>query len=533
MRPATFQRPFPWTNPTWLRAFVPRLSGALAPRLSGALAPTLCAALTPVLCAALALLLAASIATAQEPEDLTSAQRVDTLFAPFDRTDGPGAAVTVILDGEVVHERGYGMADLEHGLAITPSTRFQVASVSKQFTAFAIRLLEAEGKLSLDDDIREHLPEMHDFGSTITVGHMVHHTSGLREPSTLQRLAGWRSGDATTQEDLLAVAFRLRELNFEPGSQYTYNNLGYTLLAEIVERVSGQPFREFLDERVFGPLQMTSSLVNDNRNEVIPNRARSYARAGDGWEERTLNFEALGSTGIFTTVEDLVRWDQNFYDAAVGGAQVIRAMQEPGRLNDGTELTYASGLMLPEYRGVQAVHHTGSHAAYRIALFRVPEHRFTAIILSNDAALDRNEMPRRVADIYLEDVLDPVEPPVAEADEPDAPAAEAERAEEEATEDREPTLTADEMEAFVGHFYSPEAEALVQVEVEEGELVLHFRKGRSTLQYRGDDTFSGVGSQVRFLRSDDGSVAGFLVSNARLTGLRFLPADLVVHDEGW
>lgn len=478
-------------------------------------------------------------AQAQDTTTLPVYQQVDQLFAELDGPETPGAALAVIRDGQVIYQRSYGMANLEYRIPVSGASRFQLASVSKQFTAFAIQLLAADGHLSLDDDIRLHLPELHDFGHTITIAHMIHHTSGLRELSTLRTVAGWRGGDVTLHADQLDFAVRLRELNFEPGNQYVYNNLGYALLGEIVERVSGQSLREFSDERIFRPLGMTGTHVADRGWEPIPNRASSYARSGDRWDERLLNTSHIGSSGVFTTLEDMVKWDRNFSHMRVGGPEVVEAMLRPGLLNDGDDAGYASGLMLRTYRDQPVVQHTGSHAGYRSAFFRMPDQRFTVIILSNNARMNTSQLPRRIADIFLADVL------------PAAESAEAELAGEESAEmvhddpAVSPVLAAGDegaatfiasgtgtpganapLEDYAGMFYSDEADAIVRIKLQDERLVLRHRKGSSNLRHVEDDTFNGLGSTIRFVRDADGTVTGFFVTNQRAHDIRFMRAEL-------
>jgi CubicO group peptidase (beta-lactamase class C family) len=278
---------------------------------------------------------------------------VDSIFARYTTPGSPGCVVAVLKDGELVYQQGYGMANLEHNVPITPATVFNIGSMAKQFTAFAIALLEAEGRLSLDDDIRTHLPDMHDFGSTITIRHLIHHTSGLRCTfPQLLALAEWRDTDATTTQDVYWLLKKQRGLNFRPGDEYAYSNSNYILLALICEQVSGQSFAAFCQERIFNPLGMTSSVINDSFFKVIPNRALGYYNEGpDNWFYAPLTDSVVGPTNVYTTVQDLAKWDENFYTGKVGGPGVIQRMQQPGRLNDGTELDYAFGLIVgPEHR---------------------------------------------------------------------------------------------------------------------------------------------------------------------------------------
>lgn len=241
-------------------------------------------------------------ALAQNTEDPLT-KKVDQLFATWDKPESPGAAIAVIKDGVVVYKRGYGSANLEYNVPITPQTVFHVASVSKQFTAFAIALLAHQGKLSLDDDIRKHLPEVPDFGKKITIRHLIHHTSGLRDQWTLLGMAGWRLDDVITKEHILKMVRHQKELNFDPGAENLYSNTGYTLLAVIVERVSGQSFRDYTDANIFKPLGMTNTHFHDDHERIVKNRAYSYSPAGPGggFKAAPLNYANVGATSLFTT----------------------------------------------------------------------------------------------------------------------------------------------------------------------------------------------------------------------------------------
>jgi CubicO group peptidase (beta-lactamase class C family) len=281
-------------------------------------------------------------------------EQVDQLFTKWDKVETPGAAIAIIKDGKIIYSRGYGMANLEYDIPNTPATVFHIASVSKQFTAFAIYLLERENKLSLDDDVRRYLPELHDFGKAITIRQLLHHTSGLRDQWNLLALAGWRLEDVITQQDVLGLIWRQKELNFAPGEQMLYSNTGYTLLGLIVERVSGTSLSKFTQERIFQPLGMTHTHFQDDYGSLVKNRAYSYYTQEGGYKYIALSYSTVGPTSLFTTVEDLARWDQNFYDGRVGGEMVLDKMQAKGQLNNGRDINYASGLVIDEYRGLSS-----------------------------------------------------------------------------------------------------------------------------------------------------------------------------------
>jgi CubicO group peptidase (beta-lactamase class C family) len=347
---------------------------------------------------------APSEVTPKPASDTSLPAKIDKLFANWDKPDSPGAALMVFKDGAVVYKRGYGRANLEYDIPITPAAVFHVASVSKQFTAFAIALLASQGKLSLDDDIRKHLPEVPDFGKTITIRQLIHHTSGLRDQWELLSMAGWRLDDVITKEHILKMVRNQKELNFDPGSEHLYCNTGYTLLAVIVERVSGQSFRQFTETNIFKPLGMTNTHFHDDHEMVVKNRAYSYSPAREGgFKLSALNYANVGATSLFTTAEDMARWVQNFDDGRVGGSAVIEQMHQQGVLNNGQKISYAFGLVIGKYKGLKTVDHSGGDAGYRSYVIRFPDQKFAVVVLSNLGNFNPNTMARQVADIYLAD----------------------------------------------------------------------------------------------------------------------------------
>jgi CubicO group peptidase (beta-lactamase class C family) len=348
---------------------------------------------------AVALGLATTSTARSEPQDETA--RVDQLFQQWDKPASPGCAMAAMKDGRIVHKRGYGMADLDRGEKITPATVFHVGSISKQFTATAVLMLEHEGKLSLDDAAKTYVPELPDFGVKITLRHLLHHTSGLRDQWELLRLAGWRPGDLITDEDVLTIMSRQRALNFPPGSEFLYSNTGFTLLAQIVKRVSGKTFRSFTTERIFQPLAMEHTHFRDDHAEIVKNIAYGYGQKGNRFDLNVPNFDTVGATSLLTTVEDLALWDENFYTARLGGEAIIKELQQPGRLDDGTAIDYAAGLVVTKYRGLKIVEHAGADAGYKAAMMRFPDQHFSVATLCNLASIDPGALNRKIADIYL------------------------------------------------------------------------------------------------------------------------------------
>lgn len=333
---------------------------------------------------------------------------MDSLFIQWDRTDSPGCAVAVYRNSEIVRARGYGMANIEHGIAIAPNSVMDIGSTSKQFTAMSIVLLAEDGVLSLDDDVHRFVPELPDYGSRITIRHLLTHTSGLRDYLTLWYLAGVDAADWTTGADALALIVRQRKLNFPPGEQYLYSNSGYFLLSVIVERASGKSLAAFAQERIFAPLGMRHTRFNDDHTAIIPNRATGYEpRANGGFAADMSNYEQTGDGAVHTSVEDLLRWDENFYTARVGGRRALDLMQTPGTLNSGRSLTYALGLTVEPYRGLRTVSHGGSWAGYRAELLRFPDQHFSVACLCNRGDANPSRLARQVADIYLADQLAP------------------------------------------------------------------------------------------------------------------------------
>ena len=334
-------------------------------------------------------------------------EKVDRLFADYDKPVPRGAAVAVVRDGRVLYRKEFGCADLDHNIPITSETVFDIASVSKQFAGMAVAMLLEEGKLSLDENIGTYVPEVPDFGNTITLRHLVHHTSGLRDwPGTLL-LGGWRFDDVISFRNIMDMVRHQEKLNFEPGSEYTYSNTGYNLLAEAVARVSGISFRQWTDRRIFAPLGMKDTHFHDDHEEIVKKRATAYRPDGRGGFKKVGNsLTAMGSSSLFSTVDDLVLWANNFDNPVVGGSVVIEKMEERGVLNSGKRIDYAFGQSVSSYRGAKSVSHSGGWAGFRTYLIRFPDLRFNVIVLCNLSSLNPREKALRIADLYLSDHLE-------------------------------------------------------------------------------------------------------------------------------
>ena len=331
----------------------------------------------------------------------TPNEKVDQLFTVWNSDQTPGAAVAVVKDGVVIYKKGYGMANLEYEIPITPASVFHVASVSKQFTVFSVLLLEKQGKVSLDDDVRKYLPEVPDFGKTITLRHLASHTSGLRDQWDLLVMGGWRMDDVITKEQILKMVSRQKELNFNPGEEFSYCNTGFTLLAEVVSRLSGKTFSEFTQENIFKPLKMSRTLFYDDHEKIVKQRAYSYRTDSSGYKKSVLNFANVGATSLFTTAEDLHLWALNFSAPIIGSPDIINKMNTLAKLNNGKTFGGALGQFTGNYKGLNEIQHGGADAGYRSFLTRFPDEKFAVIVLSNAAEFNASSMAHKIVDIYL------------------------------------------------------------------------------------------------------------------------------------
>lgn len=331
--------------------------------------------------------------------------RIDEIFAQYNHTNSPGCAVGVIQEGRLVFARGYGMASLELGVPNSPQTVFYIGSTSKQFVAAAAMLAEVDGYLSLDDDIRQYVPEIPDYGQPITIRHLIHHTSGLRDYLSLMNMGGWPFENVYTDAWTIDLVARQQALNFEPGERNLYSNSGYFLLAEIVGRATGSSLREYTDRRMFEPLGMVHTHFHDDRRMVVPNRAMAYSPGGNGEFrlEWYTNFDKVGSGGLLTTVEDMFLWDQNFYHDRLADGMFRERMLTRGALTNGTELAYAFGLAHGEYRGRATVRHGGAFMGFRAEHLRFPNEALSITVLCNLASTQPARLADQVADIYLQD----------------------------------------------------------------------------------------------------------------------------------
>lgn len=403
--------------------------------------------------------------------------RIDEVFVRFAGNDSPGCAAGVYRNGQVVFARGYGMADLERGVPITPATLFDLGSTSKQFTAAAIALLVADGRIGFDNEARRYVPELPAYQPPITVDQLVRHTSGLRDYIGILNLGGRRTDDASDDQDALDAIVRQRALNFAPGTRWDYSNSGFFLLSVIVKRVTGQTLAEFAAERIFRPLGMERTHYRDRHLALLRGRALAYSPGDEGELENDVpNWDQLGDGAVWSSVDELVRWDRNFDEGTVGGAELRRQLLEPGRLADGSPHSYGRGLFVDRYRGLERFHHGGAWGGFRAMYMRFPSERTGVAILCNVATAGTPNLAERVADVVLEGRFP--EPAKALAG-PDSKAA-------------APAARVDPVR-YVGLYYSPAEEGVVRVAARGEGLVARVPGGALPLSPADGDRFDAIG----------------------------------------
>jgi CubicO group peptidase (beta-lactamase class C family) len=459
--------------------------------------------------ACLSAVLVAIVAANTEAQDARSTG-VDSIFSPFTVAGSPGCAVGVVSDGKLIHGKGYGLANLDYSLPIDTRSVFYLASVSKQFTAFSIALAAQEGKLSLDDDVRKYIPELPDYGTPVTIRHLVHHTSGVRDYLTLIPLSGRHSDDNWTDAALSGLISRQKALNFTPGSEYLYSNTGYVLLAEVVKRATGQPLSAYANAKIFQPLGMKDTHFHDDASVIVPRRVIGYTSTPNGWRmNHWFSFDKVGDGGLYSTIEDLAKWDANFYSGQVGGAAVKSQILQRGLLTRGDTTTYAFGLIFNSYRGLPVIEHGGSLTGFRTGLIRFPDQRLSAIVLCNTPTANVGLVARRVADIYLGDRMTAPTPPGRGGGANPQPMS------------LPPVVTASDGAEFTASYRSEELDAIYVLATDSGQLVLRTGTGRSLLRRSEPDVLTTGNLSLRFFRDASGRISGFTLDAGRVRGIRF------------
>jgi CubicO group peptidase (beta-lactamase class C family) len=336
------------------------------------------------------------------PQEITG--KIDSLFSQWARTSSPGCAVGVVRNDSLIFSKGYGMANLEYGVPITPETIFHIASVSKQFTAYSILLLERQKKLSLDDDIHKYLNWFPDLKEKITILNLLNHTSGIRDQWELLAIAGTRLDDVITQDQIIKILSKQQALNFKPGTDWSYSNSGFTLLAEIVKSVSGQTLRQFTDSAIFKPLGMKNTHFHDNYTEIVPNRSYSYVATGkDHYANAVLNYSNVGPSSLFTNIDDMSKWIMNFYDPVVGDAIEIQELTDPVIVNGVKQRNYAKGIVADSIYGQKRYQHGGVDAGYQTFVSVFPGLKMGFIVFSNLGDVNVQRKNEQLTSLLIKD----------------------------------------------------------------------------------------------------------------------------------
>lgn len=403
---------------------------------------------------------------------------IDSLIRNQIKEGSPGCVVGVIKDGEFIHKKAYGLANLDYEIPLATSSVFRIASTSKQFTAACIFLLEKQGKINLNDDIRKYLNDFPFYGDTIRVKNLIYHTSGLRDYTGLMYLCGLEDDYHYTSNDLYQLTIRQKELDFKPGTQFSYSNTGYFLLSKIVESITGTTLNEYAKTNMFIPLGMTNTHFHDNHKMIVKNRAYGYSYEKDTYEIAMSNNDIVGDGGIFTTLDDLKLWDENFYSHKVGGLDWHEKMITNGKLNDESEIPYAGGLFIRNYRGLKKVTHTGWYAGFKSSIAQYPEVKTCIIILANNTELEPPILTNQIADIVL---IDKLEPKISSIKKP--------LSNNPVNKDQSETPK-DMMKALVGEYFSSELNFRYQIFIKEGKLFCKIGNNElQQLQYINNEHF--------------------------------------------
>lgn len=451
--------------------------------------------------------------TGQNKLSFQQIRAINNLFEDWNSQEEAGLAIGIIQNQELLFAKGYGMSDLEHQIPFEVTTVADIGSVAKQFTCFGIVLLEQEGKLSFDDDIKKFLSYVPDFGSPITVRHLIHHTSGLREIYTSLYIAGHQDGDLIRQRDVIQLVKHQQELNFPPGEEFLYCNTSYALLAEIIEAVSGQSYEDFLSARIFKPLGMQNTYVMDRQGKIFPNCAESYAKIRSTFIKKYDNCSMYGQGGIYSTIQDMLRWLANYEDPKVGGAAAISQMLQHGILNSGDTLTYAFGLYDKKDEGIRRIYHGGASAGYRSTINWLPEQELGFILMSNRSDFNREKSAQKIIEILLANELKP-EPKISNGNKTKTQEVSPPIIEENTTN----------LQSFEGTYFSEELKTTYTLFVQNGTLKAeHFRLGTFWLSPKtsAKDFFSSRIGEIRFERDEKKAVNAFRVSMDRVRGIKF------------
>lgn len=330
------------------------------------------------------------------------AAKVDAIFADTDKPNHPGAALGIFKNGEIIYAKGYGYANLEYDIPISSTSVFRIASTSKQFTAACIVLLSQQGKLSLDDTLDTFFPEFPEYAKTITIRHLLNHTSGIRDYLVLSSLSGLGDEDFYTDKDVMKWLIHQEALNFNPGDEHLYSNSGYWLLGQIIQKVTKTSMADYAIKEIFKPLGMNNTHFHNDYTAIVKNRASGYyPTQSGGFQISMTTLNMIGDGGIFTTIEDLKKWDDAYYNSTILTRDFWKVMTTTTILNDGTTNDYASGLQVGDYNGHKIISHGGAFVGFRAQKFQFPEDHFTVVVLANRGDANPDDLASKVTDLFL------------------------------------------------------------------------------------------------------------------------------------
>lgn len=439
---------------------------------------------------------------------------IDSLFLEWNTPNHPGGVFAINQGGKRVYSKAFGLASLEYLVPNTTGTRFNIASISKQFTAMAIVKLHLEGKLSIDADIREYLPELPDFGEKVTCRHMLHHTSGLRSLHAMLGLAGWRGDDTRTNEDLFRYVLNQKDLNFKPGDEYMYCNTGYILMAIIVERLTGENFADWMTAEIFEPLGLNDTYVEDRYNRIVANNATSYYRRGDEFIRSVEYWGYTGSGNIHSSADDLLKWYRYYYKAPEGWQEAFKMMQTTDPFNDGKPNNYAFGVNVREFLGEKSISHGGSIGGFRSYAVTFPEKETEVVVITNFSSSGSGTKANQAISILFDKPLPERQP----------------RPEQ---EDKKPYMLTDaEMKAIAGDYWSTELETIYRFYMADGKLFIsHNRFGEFEIEAIDRNNLRPIDSGIRkieVIRDRKGKVTGMLFTNSRVRNLKFVKLSITL-----
>jgi CubicO group peptidase (beta-lactamase class C family) len=335
--------------------------------------------------------------------------KIDSLISINVTNSTPGCVVGIVKDGKILYKQCYGMANLDYRIPVTDSTVFNLASVSKQFTAFLVLLIEREGILSLDDEIQKYIPELKNYGHPITIRHLIHHTSGIPSTDNLRMFAGLSLEMPWDKEDEFEMIQSYQKLNFKPNDEHLYSNSGYFLLTRIIEKVEGKSFSQSIKERIFEPLNMKTATIYDSPGKIILNRASGYRKAGRTFSKTNTEGDSFyGSTNLYASVNDLINWSINLTTKSLGGKQLVnRLFNLADTLNNGDTIAYSYGFNVRKYKGIKIVEHSGYTVGFKTQIMHFPEDGFSVFVLSNNENTEPWNIATQIVEWCLKDILKP------------------------------------------------------------------------------------------------------------------------------